>query len=211
MASQLAPQAAGPSGSAEIDALWLDTLQRVCGRAAHDLKGVLNGVSVNLEVVRSRAEKPDTPASAVSRFANAAADQLGAVIAMNDALLALARPAPEPVEIDGLVRRLEALLAPAVRTEGRSLVLDDSLGFLGPTSGPASVVRLAVAASLLSALDASAHVVCRAHNADGEPTLVIECRDGAAVSLVDAVANAATDAGIRMTAEPSAISISFPR
>ena len=54
-----------------VDALWLDTLQRICTRVAHELKGALNGVSVNLEVVRSRSERQDAPASGVARYAGA--------------------------------------------------------------------------------------------------------------------------------------------
>src|SRR5205814_1523332 len=112
--------ASGPRVTAElpsVDALWLDTLQRICTRAAHELKGALNGVSVNLEVVRSRSERSSSPASSVAKFASSATDQLGAVIAMTDALLSLARPSREPVDIGAVIRRLDTLVAPAARTD----------------------------------------------------------------------------------------------
>ena len=53
-------------GYGAADALWLETLQRICGRAAHELKGALNGASVNLEVVRSRATRAEALASSIS-------------------------------------------------------------------------------------------------------------------------------------------------
>ena len=61
---------------ADAGVLWPAALQRALARAAHDVKDALNGVSVNLEVVRSRASRADTPASAVAPFAEAAAQQL---------------------------------------------------------------------------------------------------------------------------------------
>ena len=81
---------------ASLDELWLETLNRLFSRAAHDVKGALNGVSVNLEVVRSRASKPGTPATAVSRYAGAATQQLSQVIEMTEAVLSLGRQAPDP-------------------------------------------------------------------------------------------------------------------
>src|SRR5262245_10475014 len=107
--------------STRIDALWLATLERICSRAAHEVKGALNGVAVNVEVVRSRAERPEAQAAAVRSFAGAASDQLEVVIGMTDALLSLARPAPLPVELASTLRRFDALLGPASRADGRRL------------------------------------------------------------------------------------------
>ena len=72
------------AATADAGVLWLAALQRALDRAAHDVKDALNGVSVNLEVVRSRASRADAAASAVAPFADAAAHQL-------DRLTALAR------------------------------------------------------------------------------------------------------------------------
>jgi hypothetical protein len=44
-----------PATSDDVERLWLAALQRAIGRASHDVKDSLNGVSVNLEVIRSRA------------------------------------------------------------------------------------------------------------------------------------------------------------
>ncbi len=193
-----------------IDALWLEMLNRICTRAAHELKGALNGVSVNLEVVRSRSEKPESLASAVKQYANAAVDQLAAVIAMTDALLSLARPPKEPVELGPVLRRVDALLSPSARADGHRLELDGPIDALGVTSAPGNASRMAIAACLLAATEASTHVACRAAIDNGEVLLRIECRDGATLVLDQDMLAATSDSGIRMRAEPSAISISFP-
>jgi hypothetical protein len=175
---------------AVINALWLGVLARIGGLAAHEVKGALNGVSVNVEVVRTRAEKPGVAASAVGEYATAAAEQLSAVISMSEALL---------------------LLVPAARADGRRLETDESLNQLGATSAGVNAVRLAIGGCLLAAVETSIHTRCVAEEDPGGPAIRIESRDGATLAtdkrLVDAVANA----GVRITAEPSAIFIRFPR
>lgn len=214
MASHVASNARTTAELPSVDALWLDALQRVCSRAAHELKGALNGVSVNLEVVRSRSERPDAAASAVSRFAASATDQLAAVITLTDALLSLARPAREPVDIGLVMRRVGVLLAAAARADGRTLALEGPIDDIGTTSAPGNAARMALSASLLAALDASMHVVCSATAAGDAVSVVvvrIECRDAAAVSLDADVIAVAAEQGIELHTESSAISISFPR
>src|SRR5690242_21852343 len=104
-----------------VDELWLDVLQQVSARTAHELKGALNGVAVNLEVVRSRSARPDAAAASVAPFASSAADQLDAVVDMSEALLALARVAREPLDVNETIHGLAALLSPSARAEGGSL------------------------------------------------------------------------------------------
>ena len=111
----------GNPAGAEL--LWLETLHQVTARAAHELKGALNGVSVNLEVVRGRAAQSDQPAAAVARFAESAATQLDVVIEMNEALLALARRPRDPVDVAAVLRHLGALLVPAAQAVGTTVEL----------------------------------------------------------------------------------------
>jgi signal transduction histidine kinase len=192
------------------DALWLATMQRIASLAAHEVKGALNGVSLNLEVVRSRSEKQTGELSSVRPFASAAADQFEAVIGMTEALLSLARPAAEPVDVGLVVRRLGALLAPAARADEKRLDLEGSFEGLGVTSAGGSAVRLALGGGLLAALEASAEVRCTAP--PGEILGVrIDATPGSTVAIDDDIIAAVTAAGIRVTAEPSAIFISFPR
>lgn len=198
---------------ASVGELWLDALERLCGRAAHELKGALNGVAVNLEVVRSRCERSDTTASAVASYANSASDQLGIVIETTEALLALSRSARTPVDIARITRHVHALVGPAARAQGRRFELSGPLDGLGATGADADSTRLAIAASALSATEAWSHVMCRGVADGTEATVRLEsgdaepgscCIDGA---IIDAVGRN----GIRIEVDGSIISITFPR
>ena len=198
---------------ASVGELWLDTLERLCGRAAHELKGALNGVAVNLEVVRSRCERPETLASAVGTYANSASDQLGIVIETAEALLALARAARTPVEVARVTRSVHALLGPAARSQGKRFEVSGPLDGLGATSAGASAARLSVAASAMAATDAWSHVVCRTAGDDSDGVLRFESRDAepAACCVDGAIVDAAGRSGIRIQVDGSTISITFPR
>jgi hypothetical protein len=193
------------------DGLWLATLHGVCARAAHELKGALNGVAVNLEVVRSRALQAGAPATNVSTFAGAAVDQLSVVISMTEALLFLARPIREPADPGVLVARLHALLAPVARADGRHLELDGDFGDFGVTSAAGSAVGMSIGECMLAAVDASGDVHCRPVFDGPVPVICVACGDGAVPSIDPEIVSAAADAGIRIVAETSVILISFPR
>jgi hypothetical protein len=218
MTAQLAPrshtvgdrenESVGKAG-ATADALWLATLQRLCGLAAHDVKGALNGVSLNIEVVRSRSEKPG---ATVAPYAHAAADQLEGVISMTEALLWLVRSASPGIDIGGVVGKIDALIGASARADGRRFEVDRSVETIGTTAADGNAVRLAVARCVLAALDASADVRCASANSgEGEPSLHIECRDGAALATDPELAEAVEHTGIQVRAEQSAIFIRFPR
>jgi len=196
------------SSSPATDALWLETFQRVCGRAAHELKGVLNGVSVNLEVVRSRSQKPDAPASSVATFAGSAASQFDAVMDMTEGLLALSRSTPGAVDVPSTVRWLVALLAPAARADGRDLRIDGSLASLGTSSVDSSAARSAIGAVLLAAIESGSKVACRAK---GETLDVVSEDDAALTPPSGDIVAIVREVGIEIQAEPSALSITFPR
>ena len=192
-----------------LDALWLTTLQSICSRAAHDVRGALNAVAVNLEVARSRSEKPGVPASAITAFANVACGQLESVIAMTEALMFLARAGRGPTDVGAEVARVVTLLAPAARANGRTVELDHGFGGLGTTSATTSSARLVIGQCLLAATDASANVRCIAGGAAG-PQLLIE-HDAEAISIAPSVLDALTVSDIEVRSEPSVISVTFPR
>jgi signal transduction histidine kinase len=195
----------------DLDARWLDALNRISGRAAHELKGALNGVSVNVEVVRSRCEKPDVAASALRTFATAASGQLDAVIEMTDALLGLARTSGAPTDVAQAVRRIVALLGPAARAEGKEVEVDSALDLLGTTTASGTAVRLAVGEALLAALDRATRVRCVAHGKGDARPLRIESAEGEAFAIDDAITTLVGGEGIHIEAESSAMVISFPR
>jgi len=217
MAAQVAPKSSARGGRAKeadrtvIDALWLGVLARIGGHAAHEVKGALNGVSVNVEVVRTRAEKPGAAAATVAQYANGAAEQLTAVITMSEALLWLVREPRGPIAIATVVDRVEALLGPAARADGRRLETDESLNQLVATSADANATRLAIGGCMLAGVEQSMHARCAAGDHAGGPAVRIESRDGAALATDETLVTAVASAGIRITAEPTAIFIRFPR
>ena len=195
---------------AALDALWLTTLQTVCSRAAHDVRGALNAVAVNLEVARSRSEKPGAPASVVAPYASIASTQLEGVIAMTEALMFLVRPGRGPIDVGAEVTRMVALLMPPAQSAGRTIELDQDIGGLGTTSARTSSARLAIGHCLLAAADASASVRCVAENASDGPRLRVEHGAGV-IALDSAVTDLLAAADVEVRSEPGAIAIGFPR
>jgi hypothetical protein len=198
--------------AAAVEVLWLDVLQHVAGRAAHEIKGALNGVCVNVDVVRSRAASQAAgPPTGLTRFAEAAASQLDQLVTMTEALLALTRRPRDVVDVLATAGHLVALLGPVARADGYSLTV-----VMSPTSGgsatsaPAVVVRLVLACTMLRALDRRTVTTCRVDVADGM-VLRVECADGSTIELDPRVAQVAADAGIQVEGGPGGLSLAFPR
>ena len=198
--------------AAEVEALWLEALQQIAGRAAHEIKDALNGVCVNLEVVRSRASTQGAaPASGLARFAEAASGQLAELVAMNEALLALARRPSDLVDVLTTAGQLLTLLGPAARADGGGLEVSGATATVGgATSAPAVVVRLVLAAAMLRAVDKRTAATCRVERGDGM-VIRFECADGSAIELDPRVAEVAAEAGIRVESSRGALSLAFPR
>jgi signal transduction histidine kinase len=199
--------------SEEIDARWLQSLNQLVERVSHELKGALNGVSVNQEVIRSRSQKASATAASLITFIDAAVSQLDVVMSLTDALLGLTRRAREPVDIGAEARRIAILLAAVARADSRQLSIDDgsALNALGVTSAAGSAVRLVICECMLAALEASTNVHCKAVADSETPVIRIESEDGSAMAVESGLVGAARDAGITVQADRSAVSISFPR
>jgi hypothetical protein len=71
---------------AKADAL--DIVREVIRRAGHEIRNALNGVAVNVEVVRSRVSRAGASAEIVS-FAERAGAQVGEATTLTNALLSL--------------------------------------------------------------------------------------------------------------------------
>ena len=201
------------SPTQSVDELWLDVLQQVSARTSHELKGALNGVSVNLEVVKSRSARADAGAAAVAPFASSAADQLDAVVDMTEALLRLARPPREPVDIAETIASLTSLLAPSARAEGGSLRVEAPSRDLAAIAirPRGNIARLVIGSTLLAAVAQKGDIRCRVDV--GEETVVsVECADAEGpIGLPTGVLAAAAAADIRVHCEGQSISLAFPR
>jgi hypothetical protein len=64
-----------------------EAVRAILRRAGHELRNALNGVAVNVEVVRSRADREGSPKDLAS-FAERASGQVGEASALADGLLA---------------------------------------------------------------------------------------------------------------------------
>ena len=205
-----------PASAATADAgvLWLAALQRALGRASHDVKDALNGVSVNLEVVRSRAARAEAPASAVAPFADAAAQQLTRLTGLLEAVLALGRSEREPADVGITLRRVATLCsASSAATDAAVVVRDVAVGD-AHTRVPGDVVRLALVSPLLEAVvgrngERRGHVECElASEAD---TLVVRLHADRQVPMPSEVAETLRAAGVTWTESAHDLSLVFPR
>src|SRR6476659_354463 len=205
-----------PASAAAADAgvLWLAALQRALGRAAHDVKDALNGVSVNLEVVRSRAARAEAPASAVAPFADAAVQQLDRLTGLLEAVLALGRSEREPVDVGITLRRVATLCSASnAATDARVVVRDVGVRD-AYTRVPADVVRLALVSPLLEAVagqrsEPRGLVECElASEAD---TLVVRLHAGRPVPMPPELAVPLRAAGVTWSESADERSLLFPR
>ena len=182
------------SAPEDVGALWLQTLQRAMSRASHDVKDLLNGVSVNLEVIRSRAERTDVPASAVAQFAEAAGHQLDRLTVLLDAVLALTRAEREPVDVIHTLRRIAVLCsASASSADAAVKVVEAGLFENATTRIDGSAVRAALLVALLDAsvgTDRShraSEVVCTVHP-EAEGIAVAMTAEGRRIAMPDSAA-----------------------
>jgi hypothetical protein len=201
---------------ATAEELWLGVFQRLCDATAHQFKGALNGVALNLEVVRSRSGRSEGEASALRPFAEAAAAELESVIQSAEAMLALARPARGPADVGRITRDVAVLASrgsgSSEAEKGRRLTVDKGVERLGTTSAPTSAARLAIAAVLLAAVEASNDVICSAVDGDAGPAIRVSRseRDGSRIALSDEVVSAAYSAGVHLDISESGATITFP-
>jgi signal transduction histidine kinase len=207
----------------EVERLWLATLQRALGRASHDVKDALNGVSVNLEVVRGRAAKADARAATVAPFADAAAQQLERLTTLVEAVLALGRAERQPADVTVTLRRIATVCGASSSGADAEVVVEVGDMESAVTSVAGAAVRLALAAPLLALVngkDRSARAT--------EVRCVVSERDGATVVTIGAagrraampaeVADVVRAAGVRWSdrsatagGESNDLSLVFPR
>lgn len=201
----------GLDGLRDVDSLWLATLQEVVGRAAHEVKDALNGVSLNLEVIRSRAGRPETAASALTSFATAAADQFELLAVRTEALLFLVRPhrpASGQPDVGLTLRHLGSLLVPATKSDGGTLEVTGAEHSV-PSSAPAAAVRLVLAAGLMAVTRAGGASRCALER--GAEIVVRFSHESAANCVLDpAIAAAVAEHNIRTQRSNGDLVIVFP-
>ena len=123
----------------------------------------MNGVAVNLEVVRGRSAR-GAAASDIAPFAATAAAQFEAASTAAEALLAFARPESDAADVSAIVHRLAKLLGLRAKSDVRVTDLSDGRA---RTSAPGDLVRAAVARSVLGGLGVGESVACEITVGDG--------------------------------------------
>ena len=213
-----------PPVPAGVEALWLATLQRALGRASHDVKDALNGVAVNLEVVRGRAAKPGAAAAAVAPFADAAAQQLERLTTLIEAVLALGRAERQSADVAVTLRRIATVCGASSSSTDAEVVVEVGDVDSAVTSVAGAAVRLALAAPLLALVHGenqsgrASAVRCVVSAGEGA-TVVTMGAAGRRAAMPGEVADALRDAGVRWSdrAQPTAgteandLSLVFPR
>jgi hypothetical protein len=199
---------------ADAGVLWLAALQRALDRAAHDVKDALNGVSVNLEVVRSRANSAGAVASGIAPFADAAAHQLDRLTALLDAVLALGRRERGPADVGITLRRVAAVCSASNAASDARVTVREAFVGDARTGVASDAVRLALTAPLLDVVasrrgESRDPVVCEL-TGDGD-ALVVRLLADRAVPMPADVAEALRAVGVRWTESANELSIVFPR
>jgi signal transduction histidine kinase len=195
--------------------LWLATLQRLVGRAAHEVKNSLNGVAVTLEVVRSRSGRPGTAAEAVSRFAESASDQLERLTAQTEALLTLAREPRQPCDVALVARSLHALLGSLMAGGGSEALLELELaqGAGNATTGERpDTVRLVLGGLVLAAIEQGLPIVVRVEVGEqGAASVIVRGTAPQATppALAPAVEALLAEEGIRCARRDGAMTLTF--
>lgn len=190
-----------------VEELWLRSLQKLTAFISHDLKGALNGASVNLEVVSARSAREASTGADVHKFAATAADQLGVVIRVSGALLSLGRAPRGPVEVSVVTKQLSALLDDMKTAAGGKFEVQVEGGMSAETAAPLNAVRLAIAESLLAASRETGRVSVRVR---GLPTPLVQISPASGPDLPSEVQSALLSAGIRIDMDGHGISIAFP-
>ena len=195
---------------ARVERLWLAALQRLAAGVGHEMRNALNGVAVNLEVVRSRSARDGTPATSLAQYASSASDQLESVITIAEALVALNRAPQRPVVAGRLADQLLALIRPQLVAVGGSvrLVVEGE----GKSSVSAEAARLVLAGALEAGATAAAEhrceLLCIVRPAGG---IEVEITAGEGpLSLGEEIRRIARENGIDVRANDGII-LSFPK
>ena len=210
MSEAAASDPASDVAAVAVERLWLDRLHELGRPLAHEVRNALNGVAVNLEVVRSRA-RGDGPASAVARFADSAVEQLDTLAALTDALLTLVRPVAEPADLAAIVARLATILGAVARPDGGSVtlcVVPD--GAAVRTAVPGEPLRALAAGALLDAFDRVGTLSCEL-DGTAVPTLRLRRVDGPPLPELSADLRALAERwDVRCAGDPATWSFVFP-
>ncbi|HEU4586596.1 MAG TPA: histidine kinase dimerization/phospho-acceptor domain-containing protein [Gemmatimonadaceae bacterium] len=204
-------------------------MQSLANRAAHEIRNPLNGLALNLEVVRSRAARGTGDLASIGRFADSASSESERAAELVQALLELARPLTGPVDLWSVLRPMVVLHAAIAAAEAGGAPHDG-----GDPSAPAVVLeprrdgsltvaadpvvsRLALAAALDAAAKARTPTLVRCSvearaagdgKSDGQVVAMLRCA-APAPTLDDAVRDAIEGGGVVLEVVPDGMTLHF--
>lgn len=143
-----------------IASLWVAAHEELADRVSHELRNALNGVAVNLEVVRSRLGRSGVDVRAVAPFAATAATAMEHLSAVSEALLMLARPPRHPTDVGVLLTSIFTVLEPVARQSNETASFRAPATGEGVTGAPADATRLVLLATALEGVRTGASVAC---------------------------------------------------
>lgn len=187
--------------------LWLGALGRLAGRAAHELKNPLNGLALNLEVVRSRTVRAGADGAALAPYAAAAASELERAIPLVEALLVLARPLSVPVDLRSAIQPLLVLYRAIALAGGGTLdvVYEAEQMFV---NADGDTVRALVAEAFDVTVGANLEVAGRVGDSDG--SISIRLVGGAGRPIAAKMEALAVEHDIRLNSDEDETLLLFP-
>jgi signal transduction histidine kinase len=192
-----------------LESRWLALLQEIAAASSHEVKGALNGVALNLEVVRSRSAVGEHPASALHGFASSSATQLEKVISMVEGLLAIARRPRREHGLGTVLSQIASLLGPAAEVLGGRIVIENAGSGDPKSSADPLAVRIVIADVLLAELRARSVATCRV-TGGGDSAIFIERAGPLAGPIPEESTSIASDAGIRVEVKDDRTVLTFP-
>ena len=192
----------------DAESAWAEELGRLASLVAHEVNNLLNGVAVNLEVVRSRAAR-NAESSTVAPFAETASAQLELLTPVIRAMITLAKPAHNAISLTAELANIVSVLGVVAAAKGGQISVDrpDSRTDTG-VSGAAA--RLILASALRLAAEPGVYVQVGI-TTQGQETVVRLARPGnSGVQVPHAVAETAAAAGVQLEHVADALLIRFP-
>ena len=178
-------------------------------RSAHELKGALNGIALNLEVLRSRIASGKLDQKALEPFAEAGYREFDTATVLTEAVMFLGRGhrGEGPADVAVTLKHLAALLVPAARADGVELQVT-GFDVPVPTTAAPDAVRAALAQGLL-ALIKEGGGSCRLE--PGSDAVVrFSHQSASACSLGPVVTSTIAADGIRTQESDGALTLVFP-
>jgi signal transduction histidine kinase len=175
---------------------WVLLLQRLAGQVAHEIKNPLNAVAVNLEVVRSRAERERLESAAILPYARAAAQELERTSRLVEALLAITRSARP--DVNAIAAPIVTLYDALAVAEGGRVTLDPSEGDTGIDLA-ADDARVAIATTLEAMVGPNVAI-----------RLEIEAGAEIAARFTGPAVTPSMPPGVRCAAAPHGLTLYFP-